>query len=72
MNQTVKVNFALQPETVVGIEKLCKETYRSKSDLVDYLVAKEMQSHLPSAKAPALSGSVAVALADQLSGEGCQ
>jgi len=45
MTETIKVNFALQPETVKRLERLCKLTYRSKSDVIDYLVAKEIQEY---------------------------
>ena len=41
MAETIKVNFALQTETVEKLEQLCKLTYRSKSDVIDYLVAQE-------------------------------
>lgn len=39
MTDTVKVNFALEPETVAGIEQLAQETHRGKSDVIDWLVA---------------------------------
>ena len=42
MAETIKVNFALQAETVENIEKLATQTYRSKSDVVDWLVADAM------------------------------
>jgi len=41
MNKSVKVNFALQPETAAMMEKLCAATFRTKSDMIDYLVAQE-------------------------------
>jgi hypothetical protein len=44
MAETIKVNFALQADTVEKLEELCKLTYRGKSDLVDYLVAKEYRT----------------------------
>ena len=40
MKETVKVNFALEPETVANLETLCKETHRGKSDVVDWLVSE--------------------------------
>ena len=52
MTETIKVNFALQPETVENLEMLCKLTYRSKSDLVDYLVAKEVKEQGENFQAP--------------------
>lgn len=39
MANTVKVNFAVQPETVEGIERLASETHRGKGDVIDWLVA---------------------------------
>lgn len=39
MPKTVKVNFAVQPETASGIEKLAAETHRGKADVIDWLVA---------------------------------
>lgn len=42
MANSIKVNFALDPETVHGIEKLGKETHRGKSDVIDWLVSDEI------------------------------
>lgn len=36
---SVKINFAVQPETAAGIEKLASETHRGKGGVVDWLVA---------------------------------
>jgi len=41
MSEMIKVNFSLQPETIDQLEKLCKETFRTKSDMLDYLVHQE-------------------------------
>lgn len=39
MADSVKVNFALEPETVESIERLAQETHRSKSNVIEWLVA---------------------------------
>jgi len=39
MTNTVKINLAVKPETVAGIERLANETHRGKSDVIDWLVA---------------------------------
>lgn len=40
MSVAVKTNFALSPETIQRMNDLCRLTYRSKSDLIDWLVAE--------------------------------
>jgi predicted transcriptional regulator len=40
MAETVKVGFALKPETVERIERIAELTFRSKSDVVDWAVAE--------------------------------
>ena len=42
MAETQKVNFALKIETVENIELLTQLTHRGKSDVIDWLVADEM------------------------------
>lgn len=42
MAETIKTNFALRPETVESIEILAEQTHRGKSDVIDWLVADEM------------------------------
>ncbi len=40
MAETIQVNFRLLPETVEHIEQLCRETFRSKGDLIDWAIAR--------------------------------
>lgn len=39
MAESVKVNFSLEPETVEHIEQFAQETHRSKSNVIEWLVA---------------------------------
>lgn len=40
MSDAVKTNFTLLPVTVNRMEDLCKVTFRSKGNLIDWLVAE--------------------------------
>jgi hypothetical protein len=41
MADTIKVNFALEPDTVAMLEQIAKETHRGKSNVIDWLVSSK-------------------------------
>ena len=57
MTDSIKTNFALNPETVEGIETLGKETHRGKSDVVDWLVSEEISRRAAILSTPKTDGS---------------
>jgi hypothetical protein len=47
MADTVAVNFRVMPETVERMEQLCRQTFRSKGDLVDWAISVVYESMNP-------------------------
>ncbi len=41
MADTIKVNFALEADTVAMLEQIAKETHRGKSNVIDWLVSSK-------------------------------